>query len=68
MTVGELVSAWIDSNGMSQREFARKIGSSQAYVQKLCHGGVSYPTLNLAKKMCDVMGITLDEMWSKVSH
>lgn len=68
MTVGDFVSSWLETNNMSQREFARRIGSSQAYIQKLCRGGVSYPTLNLAKKMCDVMGITLDEMWARVSE
>lgn len=50
----ELVS-WMDCQGLSRADLARKIGCSPAYVTKILRGGTNF-TLETMVKVADVLG------------
>ena len=61
MKIGYVVNAYRKARGWSQIEFANLIKSDQSYVSKLERDRLS-PSLNVAKTIADVFGVTVDEL------
>ena len=70
MKIGEYVQDYRESHGMSQREFARKSGLSNAIISFLERGvrqnGEPYmPKFDTVRKVARVMGKTAEELISE---
>ena len=62
---GYTLGILIADSGMSQREFARRIGCTDVALSRLCTGKTKQPNLVTAKGIADVCGVSLDELWSR---
>lgn len=60
-TVGRRLRSWIVDAGMSQEEFAEKIGVSYGTVRGWAYGTRSIP-FDRAYEICEMFGKPLDEL------
>ena len=63
MTFGEVLKELLYKNRMSVAELAERVGLTRQTSYLYMNGKSKDPTLTHAKKICDVMGVSLDEMW-----
>lgn len=61
MDIARAVNAMLERSGLSQADLARRGGFSTAWVNMVCKGKTKDITLEKAKTLCDVFGISLDE-------
>ena len=61
MTFSDKIKRSREVVGLTQQELADKILISQSYLAQL-EVGVKVPNLNTAKRIADVLGVTLDEL------
>lgn len=61
MDIARAVNAMLEKSGLSQADLARRGGFSTAWVNMVCKGKTKDITLEKAKTLCDVFGISLDE-------
>lgn len=61
MDIARAVNTLLEDSGMTQADVARKGGFSTAWVNMVCKGKTKDITLEKAKTLCDVFGVTLDE-------
>jgi transcriptional regulator with XRE-family HTH domain len=47
--------------GVSQADLARRIGKSRSYVSQLMSGRVNEPSLSIAFKIADALGVTVQD-------
>lgn len=72
MTLGEYISKYMDSHGLSQRQFALKCNVTNGYVSMLISGvnprtgKTLRPTLDTYVKLADGMGIPLNDLFKAV--
>lgn len=59
MKLGERIKIMLKFKNMTQKDLAKKIGSSEALVSRWCKC-LLQPKLKHAKKIADCFGITLD--------
>ena len=71
MTIGEIIHEYRETHGISIRDFARMCGISHAAIA-LYEKGVSpktgepiVPSTSNLKKIADVLGLSLDELFRK---
>lgn len=68
MTLGEIIRQYRIEHGMSQRDFAKRCGMSNAYISMLENnrntktGLPVVPSLETIKTVADTMGVTLTNM------
>lgn len=62
MTFGEVVAFYLEEQGMSQSELARKIGTGRQTVNSIIRGTRRGPRLDTALAIAAAFGVTLDEM------
>lgn len=61
MTMGEKVVKMRNKSGMSQATLAKNVFTSQAMINAIEHDATK-PGIDLALRMADVFGCTLDEL------
>ena len=61
MDIARAVNAMLEKSGLSQADLARRGGLSTAWVNMVCKGKTKDITLEKAKTLCNVFGISLDE-------
>lgn len=61
MDIARAVNAMLEKSGLSQADLARRGGFSTAWVNMVCKGKTKDITLEKAKTLCEVFGISLDE-------
>lgn len=61
MDIARAVNAMLERSGLTQADLARRGGFSTAWVNMVCKGKTKDITLEKAKTLCDVFGISLDE-------
>lgn len=61
MDIARAVNAMLEKSGLSQADLARRGGFSTAWVNMVCKGKTNDITLEKAKTLCEVFGISLDE-------
>ena len=65
MTAGIAISNRLKSlckeKGMSYGELAEKTGMPLRYIQRMAIGGYSNPAVFRLRRICDALGVTLDE-------
>ena len=68
MTVGEVISKYCDTHGISFRQFAEKSGLTSGYVSMLVNnrnpktGKPPVPKIKTYQQIADAMGITINEL------
>lgn len=68
MTVGEVISKYCDTQGISFRQFAEKSGLTSGYVSMLVNnrnpktGKPPVPKIKTYQQIADAMGITINEL------
>ena len=68
MTVGEVISKYCDTHGISFRQFAEKSGLTSGYVSMLVNnrnpktGKPPVPKIKTYQQIVDAMGITINEL------
>ena len=68
MTVGEVISKYCDTHGISFRQFAEKSGLTSGYVSMLVNnrnpktGKPPVPKIKTYQQIADAMGITMNEL------
>lgn len=55
------INEWLKTNHVTNKAFGEKLGVSDVSVNRW-RTGVCAPDLNLLPKMCEVMGITINEL------
>lgn len=60
-TIGSRIQKYRKAKGMTQEELAAKMGVSSQAVSKW-ENDVSCPDISLLPKLCDILGITADEL------
>ena len=74
MTLGEYIKQYRDSANLSQREFARICGLSNAYISIIERGSnprseeAFKPSFELCKKIADGMGIALEVLLNAIDE
>lgn len=63
---GEVVREYMDENGISQSELARRMGTGRQTVNNLLRDGRRGPTLETAVAVAHAFGVTVDELVSKM--
>ena len=58
MDIARAVNAMLEKSGLSQADLARRGGFSTAWVNMVCKGKTKDITLEKAKTLCDVFGIS----------
>lgn len=72
MTLGELIKEYREKNGISQRRFAYMCGLSNGYISMLernCNPNTNeppVPSITAMKAVAGAIGITLDELLSRI--
>ena len=61
-TYAETLKHYIDKQGVSAAELARRLGTSRSSICELTSGRSKEPTLGKAKAIADALGVTLEEM------
>lgn len=61
MDIARAVNALLDQSELTQADLARRGGFSTAWVNMVCKGKTKDITLEKAKTLCEVFGVTLDE-------
>lgn len=62
MSLNENIKQYRIKNGLTQEQLAQKLGLKQYVIAKY-ENGSSNPSLDLAPKICEVLNITLDELY-----
>ena len=66
MEYGEVLAYYLEKQGVSAAELARRIDSPRSTVSALLNGRAKEPTLGKAKAIADALGVTLEEMANMV--
>ena len=66
MEYKDVLSYYIEKQGLSAAELARRIDSPRSTVTELLKGRAKEPTLGKAKAIADALGVSLEEMASMV--
>jgi transcriptional regulator with XRE-family HTH domain len=53
-----------ESVGMTQQQLAQAVGLSQRSVIGYYECGKAFPSLPVFARLCDVLGVTMDDMWT----
>lgn len=61
MTYGQALRAILKEHHVTQAELARAIGSSNSYVSQLMVGKVKEPSISIASKIADALGVTVQD-------
>ena len=62
MEYGKVLAYYLDKQGISPAELARRIGSPRSTISALLNGRAKEPTLGKAKAIADALGVSLEEM------
>ena len=62
MEYRDVLSYYLERQGISPAELARRIDSPRSTVDALLKGRAKEPTLGKAKAIADALGVPLDEM------
>lgn len=64
---GEHLKSLLEEKGMTQRQFAKKAGLKESETSRWVNGG-RYPSLRNAKKISDILGVSIDELVNWVEN
>lgn len=67
MTFGEHLKELMIQKEMTQRQFAEKAGLKESETSRWVNGG-RYPSLRNAKKISDILGVSIDELVNWVEN
>jgi transcriptional regulator with XRE-family HTH domain len=62
MAYKDVLAYYLDKQGVSAAELARRIGSPRSTINALLKGRAKEPTLGKAKAIADALGVSLEEM------
>lgn len=62
MRYGEVLAYYLEKQGITPAELARRINSPRSTVHALLNGRAKEPTLGKAKAIADALGVPLEEM------
>ena len=62
MKYAKVLAYYLEKQGVSPAELARRIGSPRSTVHALLNGRAKEPTLGKAKAIADALGVPLEEM------
>ena len=62
MEYKDVLAYYIDKQGLTPAEVARRINSPRSTVNELLKGRAKEPTLGKAKAIADALGVPLEEM------
>ena len=62
MEYKDVIAHYLEDQGISPAELARRIGSPRSTVHALLTGRAKEPTLSKAKAIADALGVSLEEM------
>ena len=68
MTFGEVVQLYIDEQGITQSELARRMGCARQTVSSVCEEGRRAPRLDTAMAIADALGVSLQEMVDRMAE
>jgi len=68
MTYAEVLSYYLERDGITQAELARRIGSTRSSIGELTSGRSKAPSVYKAKAIADALGVSLDEMIEMLVH
>ncbi|MBQ9317401.1 MAG: helix-turn-helix transcriptional regulator [Atopobiaceae bacterium] len=68
MTYGEVVSYYLDLQGVTQSELARRIGTGRQTINSIIKGGRRGPTLDTALAIADALNVPLQAMVDKMKE
>ena len=68
MTYAEVLSYYLERDGITQAELARRIGSTRSSIGELTSGRSKTPSVYKAKAIADALGVSLDEMIEMLVH
>lgn len=62
MEYKDVLAFYLEKQGVSAAELARRIGSPRSTINALLKGRAKEPTLGKAKAIADALGVSLEEM------
>lgn len=66
MKIGEAIRKERTKKRISAYKISKSTGISLAYLSELENGKADNPTINILRKICDTIGISVDELLAKV--
>lgn len=64
---GKMMRKLIVEFDTSQAEICRATGINKQNISLICNGKTQYPSIQTCKLIADFFGITLDELWERLS-
>lgn len=68
MLFGDVVSIYLKEKGIPQAELARLTGLNRQTISAIIVGDSASPTLNNAVLIADALGVSIDEMVSRMKE
>ena len=66
MEYSKVLAFYLERQGITPAELARRIGSPRSTIDALLKGRAKEPTLGKAKAIADALGVSLEEMANMV--